>query len=927
MWHEARKQEKKIRGMLVDYRKRAERRQHFYERIKAEPTQFLQVHGRKCKIHLDASVAAAAENPAIMMPWQGQRDNLIDRFDVRAHLDYIAPAPRQSESEAGGSELLVTEDVDERSMNYERFRVLAQNEFLGIVEEKYLHQLYLEEQFGVNAQVEAETKAAAAASKKKSSAGAAIGYTYEETEMAGSSASGGGAGGGSGVGSSLSSSGNVPFSQSISAIEKSAEGPTPAIAGAGGTGGTGARFDECMKDESDSDLDMDVSIDINKIGTTQAHELNACGRQYGMQSNDFYSFLTKDADEADALRMAREEEQEKIMFSGRKSRRERRAQRERKFAGRPLSPPSYAAKEELVPRTFVETNDSSRSPSPVNSGKITYITSFGGEDELQAHGKISFGFSRDMSTLGGIAAGTSKAARLRSAAVASGTAGSGGGGGVVTYAEKVKQNLEKLKAQEPKEIDRKPPVQYQRQASTGRGRRGGSRRSASSSSGSSRRGGRRARRKSSSSSSSSSSGSSSSSRRRNRGRASKSPAVGRRTRRLPDRRRSPSKGRRTGGGGGGGGSRRAAHSRSHRRRSKSDTRSRSRSRSRSRTRWSPPARRRSPRYGSRPRKESTKRSSSSSTSSSRSRSRTPPSRTQASTRAGPPSKRTVTGSDSSDSSSAVPTRKLRAQATVPQEKKKPPIATVIPPAILSTLPLSLPPPPPPPPLPSPAVSTSGELAAVEEKKPILAPLALIEPEPLVPIKRYYGRRRGDESSTDDGSSSGEDASSKPSTVDDRKPVLDPDTGSVDDSTGGSSCKFPSGELGGMVQIKQEKPDTNLMTIDPLIASGGPAGSGEGLSASLRFGKTVPGGTGASESKVSKNKPQPSIKYPIVSVQPPTESVFVCVPGRISLVYSAPFFRFFWTPGIYNGFFHLWLPAEACLARHWPLGHFDVLINL
>lgn len=33
MWHEARKQERKIRGMLVDYRKRAERRQDFYEKI------------------------------------------------------------------------------------------------------------------------------------------------------------------------------------------------------------------------------------------------------------------------------------------------------------------------------------------------------------------------------------------------------------------------------------------------------------------------------------------------------------------------------------------------------------------------------------------------------------------------------------------------------------------------------------------------------------------------------------------------------------------------------------------------------------------------------------------------------------------------------------------------------------------------------
>ena len=33
MWHEARKQEKKIRGLMVDYRRRAERRREFYEKI------------------------------------------------------------------------------------------------------------------------------------------------------------------------------------------------------------------------------------------------------------------------------------------------------------------------------------------------------------------------------------------------------------------------------------------------------------------------------------------------------------------------------------------------------------------------------------------------------------------------------------------------------------------------------------------------------------------------------------------------------------------------------------------------------------------------------------------------------------------------------------------------------------------------------
>lgn len=33
MWHEARKQEKKIRSMMVDHQKRADRRRQFYEKI------------------------------------------------------------------------------------------------------------------------------------------------------------------------------------------------------------------------------------------------------------------------------------------------------------------------------------------------------------------------------------------------------------------------------------------------------------------------------------------------------------------------------------------------------------------------------------------------------------------------------------------------------------------------------------------------------------------------------------------------------------------------------------------------------------------------------------------------------------------------------------------------------------------------------
>lgn len=258
------------------------------------------------------------------MPWQGQQDNLIDRFDVRAHLDFIPPLVKSNEPPD------VTQD--ERQCNYESYRILAQNDFLGISEDKYLHQLHLDEQFGVNAQQLEIDKAKKKKEKENSNVagGAAIGYTYDDSAEP----------------MSTFNSANI-------------------IASAAG----GSQNDE----DSDSDIDVDVALDVTKVDTQQAHELNTCGQHYGMVSNDFYSYLTKDADEAESLRMAREEEQEKIMLCGRKSRRERRAENKKRFAGRAISPPSYAAIEEPTkPIDDDDKNDSdSRSPTPENSGRVS----------------------------------------------------------------------------------------------------------------------------------------------------------------------------------------------------------------------------------------------------------------------------------------------------------------------------------------------------------------------------------------------------------------------------------------------------------------------------------------------------------------------------------------------------------------------------
>ncbi|VDN54729.1 unnamed protein product [Dracunculus medinensis] len=67
MWHEARKQEKLIRSQMIDSVKRNERRKQFYENVRRDPEQFMQIHGRKCQIHVDPAIWRAAEASNILL--------------------------------------------------------------------------------------------------------------------------------------------------------------------------------------------------------------------------------------------------------------------------------------------------------------------------------------------------------------------------------------------------------------------------------------------------------------------------------------------------------------------------------------------------------------------------------------------------------------------------------------------------------------------------------------------------------------------------------------------------------------------------------------------------------------------------------------------------------------------------------------------
>jgi len=334
MWAEARKQEKKIRGIMVDHKKRAERRREYYEKIRQDPAQFLQISGRSYKLHIDHN-ATGPEPPNTIMPWQGNADILIDRFDVRAHLDYIAEVQNDENT-------YPEESKEMRPLNYERYRILVQNGFLRIKEEKFLKTLALEEKYGGKTyqQQKAEDD-----KKKVEKNKAAIGFTYEDTETQSTQQP------------SVAAATNIP------------EAP------------------DLNNSESDDDFDdLDTVVNFSALSRDQQDDLNSIGRSYFLGREDFIKYLQHEAEEQEYAKTAKAEEDEKSAFSGRKSRKERRILKEKRLAGRIPSPPSYAAydsdKKRKTSLDHSTSEESSRSPSPNDrqpAGKVEYITTFGEE--------------------------------------------------------------------------------------------------------------------------------------------------------------------------------------------------------------------------------------------------------------------------------------------------------------------------------------------------------------------------------------------------------------------------------------------------------------------------------------------------------------------------------------------------------------------
>ena len=338
MWHEARKHEKKIRGIMIDHRRRAEKRREFYESIRRDPASYLQIHGQQMKIHIDPLISQAAESS--LVPWMGDQNNMIDRFDVRANLDCIPSSADVGTND--NDEGLLTSD-QECQLNYERFRNLVQNDFVDNNEQKVLHKIFLKEKWGEQQQQTNNVKTKNELKKKLAEKKSAIGYNYDDND------------------------------------------------------GKSSKNDDETSSESGDDSDdeefedLDTIVFVDQLDLDMCERVNIVAKKYGIKSGAFMKFMQADKAEADRLRIAKEIENEKSMFVGRKSRRERKVLiQQRLLILRSINMDDcevdhFAGEEKQQKNksdsSSAENDDDDDSKSEIEEGKIEFITSFGNDED------------------------------------------------------------------------------------------------------------------------------------------------------------------------------------------------------------------------------------------------------------------------------------------------------------------------------------------------------------------------------------------------------------------------------------------------------------------------------------------------------------------------------------------------------------------
>ncbi|KAG2180878.1 hypothetical protein INT43_008458, partial [Umbelopsis isabellina] len=134
-----------IKELMVDHKKRAEKRRAYYESKMGDPKQLLRIVGTAVKLYPDADQFYQHENVKnlyvsclsivvrrLQTLWQGDNETRIDRFDGRALLEYL---PSRSDPIA----LESRQDRDiANELEFERYRDLVEVDRLEVTEQERL---------------------------------------------------------------------------------------------------------------------------------------------------------------------------------------------------------------------------------------------------------------------------------------------------------------------------------------------------------------------------------------------------------------------------------------------------------------------------------------------------------------------------------------------------------------------------------------------------------------------------------------------------------------------------------------------------------------------------------------------------------------------------------------------------------------------
>ncbi|KAI1284832.1 hypothetical protein HDE_12323 [Halotydeus destructor] len=131
--------------------------------------------------------------------------------------------------------------------------------------------------------------------------------------------------------------------------------------------------EESSSDEVDSDIDCDSTVNIDHLSHEDGIKLNSLSLKFGMKGEDFTRNLENDKVEAERLKLAKEIENEKSKFSGRKSRRDRKILNPKRML---IMRTTNNTSEEKIKKEESSSSSESEKESYV-APKIEFITSFG----------------------------------------------------------------------------------------------------------------------------------------------------------------------------------------------------------------------------------------------------------------------------------------------------------------------------------------------------------------------------------------------------------------------------------------------------------------------------------------------------------------------------------------------------------------------